>query len=120
MVVYTHKDPVLVIRQLEGETLEARLKRGPVQPSVVILKVACEVAEGLAEIVARHLVAADNALVEGDITLARALFRTAGGEEALEEQRLDVGHRVRRPVEAAPRAELREERLVAVAGVRQL
>ena len=28
--------------------------------------------EGLAEIVARHLVAADNALVEGDITLARA------------------------------------------------
>ena len=28
--------------------------------------------EGLAEIVARHLVAADNALVEGDVTLARA------------------------------------------------
>lgn len=33
--------------------------------------------EGLAEIVARHLVAADNALVEGDITLARAHIAAA-------------------------------------------
>ena len=33
--------------------------------------------EGLAEIVARHLVAADNALVEGDVTLARAHIAAA-------------------------------------------
>jgi serine/threonine protein kinase len=62
--------PFIAMPFLQGEMLEARLKREPVQPLDVILKVAREVAEGLAAAHARGLIHRDvkpgNVWIEGD------------------------------------------------------
>src|SRR5262249_16262418 len=62
--------PFIAMPFLQGETLEARLQRKPVQPLIVILKVACEVAEGLAAAHSRAIIHRDvnpgNVWVEGD------------------------------------------------------
>jgi hypothetical protein len=62
--------PFITMPFLQGETLEARLKREPAQPLPVLLKVAREVAEGLAAAHARGLIHRDikpsNVWVEGD------------------------------------------------------
>jgi tRNA A-37 threonylcarbamoyl transferase component Bud32 len=62
--------PFIVMPFLQGETLDARLRREPIQPVVVVLKVVREVAEGLAAAHAKGLVHRDikpgNVWIEGD------------------------------------------------------
>src|SRR5262249_26308344 len=62
--------PFIAMPYLQGEMLEARLLREPLQPVGVILKVAGEVAEGLAAAHAKGLIHRDikpgNVWVEGD------------------------------------------------------
>jgi uncharacterized membrane protein/tRNA A-37 threonylcarbamoyl transferase component Bud32 len=62
--------PFIAMPFLQGETLEARLLREPLQPPGIILKVTREVAEGLAAAHARGLIHRDikpgNVWIEGD------------------------------------------------------
>jgi hypothetical protein len=62
--------PYIAMPFLQGETLESRLRREPVQPLGLILKVAREVAEGLAAAHAKALIHRDvkpsNVWIEGD------------------------------------------------------
>jgi uncharacterized membrane protein/tRNA A-37 threonylcarbamoyl transferase component Bud32 len=62
--------PFIAMPFLQGEMLEARLKREPIQPPGIILKVAREVAEGLAAAHACGLIHRDikpgNIWIEGD------------------------------------------------------
>src|SRR5580692_10375983 len=63
-------NPFIAMPFLQGEMLEARLKREPIQPVGTILKVAREVAEGLAAAHAKGLIHRDikptNVWIEGD------------------------------------------------------
>jgi serine/threonine protein kinase/Leucine-rich repeat (LRR) protein len=74
--------PFIAMPFLQGETLESRLRRQPAQPLALILKVACEVAQGLAAAHGRGLIHRDvksgNVWLEGDPTapdLARQVQR---------------------------------------------
>jgi Leucine-rich repeat (LRR) protein len=62
--------PFIAMPSLQGEMLDSRLKREPVQPLGVILKVARELADGLAAAHARGLIHRDikpaNVWIEGD------------------------------------------------------
>lgn len=64
--------PFIVMPFLQGETLESRLKREPIAPLSIILKVALEVAEGLAAAHVKGLIHRDikpaNVWLEGDPT----------------------------------------------------
>ena len=64
--------PFIVMPFLQGETLEARLKREPITPLGMLLKVALEVAEGLRAAHKKGLIHRDikpaNVWLEGDLT----------------------------------------------------
>ena len=64
--------PFIVMPLLQGEALESRLKREPVSPAGLVLKVAREVADGLAAAHAKGLIHRDikpgNIWLEGDLS----------------------------------------------------